>query len=332
MNPNPVSTDNADPHPVHARPKIVVLDGYTLNPGDLAWDELSAFGEFVCHERTPAKLLVERAAGAEIVLTNKTPLPASVLEELPNLKFIGVLATGYNVVDVAAATQRGIAVANVPGYGTASVAQHVWALILELSNHVARHASAVSNGKWSACPDFCFTVAPMVELSGKTLGIAGYGAIGQAVADVGRAFGMKIIAWNRSTKPDVENVTLDQLFAESDVLSLHCPLDDSTKGMVNRNSLSRMKQTALLINTGRGPLVVEQDLADSLNRGGIGGAGLDVLGMEPPAGDNPLFKARNCLITPHIAWATRAARQRLVTEVSRNVGAFLRGERRNLVN
>lgn len=326
---NPI-LDSIDPPDRPA--KIVVLDGYTLNPGDLAWAELSCFGAFACHDRSPSELLVERAAGAEIVLTNKTPLSASVLEKLPQLKFIGVLATGYNVVDVGAASRLGIAVANVPGYGTSSVAQHVWALILELSNHVARHAEAVSQGRWAACPDFCFTLAPLTELAGKTLGIAGYGAIGRAVAEIGRAFGMRIIAWSRSLKPGVENVSLEELFAQSDVLSLHCPLDDTTKGLVNRASLSLMKPTALLINTGRGPLIVEQDLADSLNRGAIAGAGLDVLGVEPPAADHPLFQANNCLITPHIAWATKAARQRLMTEVARNVAAFLQGERRNWVN
>lgn len=317
-----------------ARPRIVVLDGFTLNPGDLDWAPLRALGECAIHDRIPAAQVAERAADAEVVLTNKTPVSADAIARLPRLRYVGVLATGYNVVDVAAAKARGIPVTNVPGYGTPAVAQHVFALILELASRTGHHAQAVRDGRWSACPDFCFWDFPLVELTGRTLGIVGYGSIGEAVARIGRAFGMNILASARRPRADagVEFVSTDEIFRRADIVTLHCPLTDETRGLVNAARLATMKPGAFLINTGRGPLVVEQDLADALNAGRIAGAGLDVLSVEPPPPGNPLFTAKNCLITPHIAWATRAARARLLDEVVGNLRAFLGGTPRNVVN
>lgn len=312
--------------------KIVILDGYTLNPGDLDWSPLACLGDLSVHDRTARSEILLRATGAEIVLTNKTPLAEETLQALPGLRYVGVLATGYNVVDVAAAKSRGIVVTNVPGYGTASVAQHVWALILELVNHVGRHAASVAEGGWTRCPDFCYWTSPLTELSEKKLGVVGLGAIGRAVAEIGRAFGMEIIAHTRTPRPGVEQVSLDDLFRRADLISLHCPLTEETKGLVNSRRLSSMKPTALLINTGRGPLVVESDLAEALNSGIIAGAGLDVLGVEPPNADNPLLTAKNCLITPHQAWATQAARQRLLDIAAANIRGFLAGRLQNVVN
>uniref|UniRef100_UPI00404A615B D-2-hydroxyacid dehydrogenase n=1 Tax=Cephaloticoccus sp. TaxID=1985742 RepID=UPI00404A615B len=312
--------------------KIVVLDGHVLNPGDLDWSALQALGSCEIHDRTPADQIVARATGADVVLTNKCPLSAETIAQLPGLKFIGVLATGYNVVDVAAAKTRGIAVSNVPIYGTKSVAQHVFALILEHTQHVGAHAAAVQAGRWSRNPDWCFWDSPLVELDGRVLGIVGYGRIGQAVSDLGRAFGMQVIVHSRSAKPGVEQVGLDELFQRSDVVSLHCPLTPETEGLVNAARLGLMKRTALLVNTGRGPLVVEADLAATLNAGLIGGAALDVLSTEPPKPDNPLPTAKNCLVTPHLAWATHAARSRLLNTVVANVRAFIDGSPQNVVN
>jgi glycerate dehydrogenase len=314
---------------------IVVLDSFCLNPGDLSWEPLEKLGECTIHERTPASQLRERVHDAEIVLTNKAPLSRDVLAGHPRLKYVGVTATGYNIVDVVAARELGIAVTNVPSYGTASVAQMVFAHILNLTQRVGDHAEAVRQGRWASSPDWCFWDFPLLELDGMTLGIIGYGRIGQAVAKLARAFGMQVLAHNRSPIEDAEGVRavdLDMIFRESDILSLHCPLTDETKRLVNRQRLAAMKPTALLINTSRGPLVDERALADALNAGQMAGAGLDVLDDEPPAADNPLYSAKNCYITPHIAWATRASRQRLLDAAVENVAAYLRGTPQNVVN
>ena len=317
-----------------SRPKIVVLDGFTLNPGDLDWRALEEIGEVTVYARTPLAETVARAAGAEIVLTNKAPVSAAHLAELPALRYIGVLATGFNIVDVAAARARGIVVANVPGYGTASVAQHVFALILELAQRTGHHAQTVREGRWSASEDFCYWDFPLLELAGRTLGIVGYGAIGQAVAEIGRAFGMRVLASTRTPRvaPGVEFGSVEEVFRQADVVTLHCPLTPETQGLVHTGRLAGMKRGAFLINTGRGALVVERDLAAALESGQIAGAGLDVLSVEPPSVDNPLLTARNCLITPHIAWATGAARVRLMGIAVANVRAFLAGRPEHVVN
>ncbi|MEO7598106.1 MAG: D-2-hydroxyacid dehydrogenase [Opitutus sp.] len=312
--------------------KIVVLDGHTLNPGDLSWDPLRQLGDCEIHARSAVSEILPRTAGAEILLTNKTPLDASTLALLPEAKYIGVLATGYNVVDISAARSRGIAVTNVPAYGTPSVAQHVFALILELTQNVALHAQTVRDGKWTRSPDFCYWDRPLIELNGLTLGIVGYGRIGQAVGALGRAFGMKVITSSRRRVEGAESVSLEDLFRQSDLISLHCPLTPETNGLINTARLSLMKRSAFLINTGRGPLVVEQDLADALASGQIAGAAIDVLSVEPPSAQNPLLQAKNCLITPHIAWATRAARARLLDIAVVNVKAFIAGHPQNVVN
>jgi len=315
---------------------IVVLDGYTLNPGDLTWAGLEALASCSIHERTPDDLVVSRARKAEIVLTNKTALPATVIAELARLKYICVLATGYNIVDVEAARQRGIPVSNVPTYGTESVAQMVFAHLLNLTQYVAEHARTVRAGRWSASPDFCYWDFPLVELCGLTLGIVGLGRIGRATAAVARALGMKVIYYDvrqdAAEGTEARAVDLDTVFRESDVVSLHCPLTEENRGLVNERRLSLMKPGAFLINTSRGPLVDERALAEALNSGRIAGAGLDVLGNEPPDADNPLLGAKNCYITPHIAWATRAARERLLQTTVENVAAFLNGKPQNMVN
>jgi glycerate dehydrogenase len=315
--------------------KIVVLDGYTLNPGDLSWDDLRALGECQIHDRTPPEQIHSRAAGAAIVLTNKTPLDAGTIDTLPDLRYIGVLATGYNIVDVEAARRRNVAVCNIPTYGTPSVAQMTFAHLLELTQHVGDHSAGVRAGRWSASKDWCYWEHPMIELAGLTMGIVGFGRIGQAVGKLADAFGMRVLASDAAPPPNpppyARMVELDQLFSESDVVSLHCPLTPQTQHLVNARRLRLMKPTAFLINTSRGPLVNETDLADALNAGRIAGAGLDVLSVEPPPRDNPLLSARNCIITPHIAWATRSARQRLLDTAVENVRAFLRGRPANLV-
>ena len=313
---------------------IVVLDGYTTNPGDCSWDPVAEFGRLEVFERTAIQEIQRRAGNAEVVLTNKTPLSAEILAELPHLKLISVLATGVNVVDLEAAGARGITVCNVPGYSTPNVAQAVFALLLELTNQTALHAAEVRDGNWSSCPDFCFWRGEMVELDGRTLGLVGYGAIGQAVAAVGRALGMDVLAARRKSSMSGEGVTytdVDTIFRESDVVSLHCPLTSVTKELVNASRLSVMKPTAYLINTSRGGVIHEQDLADALNEERIAGAGLDVLSVEPPPVSNPLLTAKNCLITPHIAWASRAARQRLIEATSENVRGFVDGSPQNVV-
>ena len=316
------------------QPQIVVLDGHTLNPGDLSWDAIAAQGEFTVHERTPPGQVAERAVDAEIVFTNKALLPADTIEALSNLRYIGVLATGYNVVDTAAAAARGIPVTNIPAYGTASVAQMTFALILEQASQPALHNNSVRAGDWSECPDFCYWQKPLVELDGLTLGIIGYGAIGQAVANLGRAFGMNILAHTRTPR-EAENVRFadcETIFCEADIVTLHCPLTDENQGFVNAERLALMKPTAFLINTGRGPLVDEGALADALNQSQIAGAAVDVLSVEPPPPGNPLLNAKNLVITPHIGWATQAARARLMEIAAANLRAFLAGSPVNVVN
>lgn len=317
--------------------KIVVLDGYTLNPGDLSWEGIERLGELTVYDYTPPELIEERAKEADIVFTNKTPLGEEMLEKLPRLKYIGVLATGYNVVDAAAAKERGIPVTNTPNYGSKSVAQMTFALILELCHHVQDHSDAVRAGAWSQSRDFCFWNSPMIELEGKTIGIIGFGKIGQQTADIATAFGMKVIGYShrhsdQSHRENFRWAELDELLRESDIVSLHCPLFPETKGIINYGNLCKMKKSAFLINTARGPLIEEQDLADALNNDMIAGAGLDVLAVEPPPADNPLLTAKNCLITPHIAWATKEARKRLMDIAAENLGAFLNQEPVNVVN
>jgi len=316
--------------------KIVVLDGYTLNPGDLSWEELEELGSCSVYERTDAELTVERAKDAEIVLTNKTVLSAAVIEQLEQLRYIGVLATGYNVVDVEAARKRGVAVTNVPAYGTESVAQMVFAHLLNLTQHVGHHSKSVREGRWSECPDFCYWERPLIELEGLTMGVIGLGRIGKAVARLARAFGMELIGYDVVRPSDLPEgcrmVGLEDVFRLGDVVSLHCPLTAETERLVNKERLGSMKRTAFLINTSRGPLVDETALAEALDDGEIAGAGLDVVGTEPPAAENPLLKAKNCYITPHIAWATRAARERLFRAAVENVAAFLDGRPQNVVN
>jgi len=307
--------------------KLVVLDGYTLNPGDLSWDKLRSLAEVEIFDRTPPEEVMTRAKGAPLVLTNKVKLPAAVIEALPELRYIGVLATGHDVVDGTAAAKRGIPVSNVPGYGTASVAQHVFALLLEMTNGAGRYSTVVPK-KWSQSSDFCFYEQPLFELEGKTLGILGYGTIGRSVAAIGRALGMEIIVHSRSPviESDVTAVDLPTLFRNSDVLTLHCPSTNDTRQIVNAERLKTMKPASYLINTARGTLIDEEALAEALNRGEIAGAGLDVLSAEPPPASNPLLQAKNCCITPHVAWASKEARQRLMNQVVANVEAFLAGK------
>lgn len=313
---------------------IVILDAFTANPGDLSWDALAELGSLAVHDRTDDADIVARARDARIVLTNKTVLSREVIAALPKLECICVLATGYNVVDVAAARDHGVTVCNVPEYSTPNVAQAVFALILELTNRTGHHDRTVHEGRWAACEDFCYWDGDLVELAGLTLGIVGYGRIGQAVARVGRAFDMRILAHRRSATGTIEGgayAELDRLFDESDIVSLHCPLTPDTKELVNAARLATMKRTAFLINTARGGLVNEGDLAAALSAGTIAGAGLDVLTVEPPAASNPLLTAKNCVVTPHIAWATRNARRRLIAATVENVKAFLDGAPRNVV-
>jgi glycerate dehydrogenase len=315
---------------------IVILDGYTLNGGDLSWRGLEEAGKCTIYERTSEEEVKHRAQDAEILLTNKTPLTGEVIAQLPRLKYIGVLATGYNIVDVAAATERGIIVTNVPAYGTMSVAQLVFAHIFNLTHRIGHHTTAVRNGRWSESRDFSFRDFPLIEVSGLTLGIVGIGQIGRATARAALAFGMNVICSGtpsgREAPPEVRLTSLDEVFSASDVVSLHCPLTPSTRELVNGDRLASMKRSSILINTSRGGLIDEQALAEALNRGTIAGAGLDVLTSEPPRGDNPLLTAKNCFITPHFAWATTAARGRLMAEVTENVLAFLAGKERNVLN
>lgn len=317
--------------------KIVILDAYTSNPGDMSWEGLENFGDLKVHERTAPEQVLERCSGCEIVLTNKVVLDPETIEKLPELKYIGVLATGTNVVDLNFAKERGICVTNIPGYSTDSVVQHILAFMLHFSSKVSVHNDAVQEGKWVNSVDFCFTLGTLNELSGKTLGVIGLGTIGRKLAKVADALGMKIVAahqssMNRLELPfEVEWLPMDEVFARSDFLSLNCPLTPETDKVVNAERLRKMKSSAVVINTGRGPLVDEQALADALNNGTIAGAGLDVLSTEPPSGDNPLLGAKNCVITPHIAWASREARERLITIATDNLSAYLSGISKNRV-
>jgi glycerate dehydrogenase len=314
--------------------KIVVLDGYALNPGDLSWEGLGGLGEVEIYDRTENHRIVERAIGAELLLTNKTPLSSDTLRQLSKLRYVGVLATGYNCVDTGTAKELGIVVTNIPTYGTASVAQFAMALLLELCHNAKRHHDAVCDGQWSRSKDWCFWLTPLTELDGKVMGIVGLGRIGRRVSRIASALGMRVIAVDQLpvAADGVELTTLETLLAESDVVSLHCPLLPETQGLINARRLAIMKSSAFLINTSRGPLVVDQDLANALNEGRIAGAGLDVLSVEPPLEDNPLLKAKNCIITPHIAWATREARSRLMEIALANLACFLQNRPQNVVN
>ena len=320
--------------------KIVILDGYTENPGDLSWDGFAELGELTVYERvedTGTKALRNLIGDAEIVITNKCPITRELLEACPQIRYIGVLATGYNVVDVDAAGERGIPVTNIPGYGTQTVAQYTFALLLELCCHVGHHSQEVKRGRWSECPDFCFWDYPMTELAGKTLGLIGFGRIGQAVAQIAQAFGMKVLVYSRTRKPELESrtcrfVNLEDLLTVSDVISLHCPLFPETKEIINRETLAKMKDGVLILNTARGPLIQEEALAETLKNGKVAAAALDVLSREPAEPDNPLLGLENCLITPHIAWAAQEARERLMQTAVDNLKAFLRGEAKNVVN
>lgn len=316
---------------------IVVLDGYAMNPGDLDWSALRSLGDCKIFDRTSAAEIVGRSNNADVLITNKVPLSEETLSQLPQLKYIGVTATGYNIVDIAASKKRGIVVTNVPAYSTASVAQLVFALLLELTHHTGHHSSAVRNGRWCANPDFSFWDFPLTELAGKTFGIIGYGNIGNAVAKIAAAFEMKVLVFSRhKTSEFSENsdvyTDLDSLLRQSDIISLHCALTAETDRMINAQRIALMKPTAFLINTGRGGLVDENALADALNNNSIAGAGLDVLSTEPPPQNNPLLSANNCIITPHFAWASEAARKRLMDVVVNNVRSFIAGHPENVVS
>ncbi|MDQ2900480.1 MAG: D-2-hydroxyacid dehydrogenase [Acidobacteriota bacterium] len=317
--------------------KSVALDGYVLNPGDLSWSGIEQLTTLKVYDRTARDLIVPRARDAAIILTAKTPLAAETLRQLESLRYIGVLATGYDNVDVRAAREMGIAVANIPAYGTESVAQFVFALLLELCHRIAIHGDAVRAGEWSANPDWSFWKTPLVELAGKTMGIVGFGRIGRQVARIANAMGMRVIANDESQKnppgyPGFQWASVDDLLRASDVVTLHCPLLPETKWLIDAGRLRGMKPNAFFINTSRGALVVDQDLADALNEGRLAGAALDVLATEPPSPGNPLFTARNCVVTPHIAWATKEARTRLMQAAVQNVAAFLDGKPKNIVN
>ncbi|MDC7229467.1 MAG: D-2-hydroxyacid dehydrogenase [Sphaerochaetaceae bacterium] len=314
--------------------KIVILDGYTENPGDLSWDGFAELGDLTVYDRTPSDLIAQRIADADIVITNKTPLTAETIKNAEKMQYIGVLATGYNVIDVQTAKERGVVVTNIPTYGTDAVAQFVFALLLEICHHVQHHSDAVKEGRWSKAPDFCFWDYPLIELVGKTMGIIGYGRIGQATGRIAKAFGMNVIAYDSYQNPELkdEYVSLDTLLSESDVIALHCPLFPETEGIINKESIAKMKDGVILINNSRGPLIVEQDLVDALNSGKIAAAGLDVVSSEPIREDNPLLQAKNCLITPHISWAPKESRQRLMDIAVANLRGFLSGARQNVVN
>ena len=315
--------------------KIIILDGYTLNPGDISWAGFEALGDFSMYDRTSPDKIIERSGNAEIILTNKTIINKEIIVQLPKLKYIGVLATGYNIVDVNAANERNIIVTNIPSYGTNSVAQMVFALLLELTQNVGHHSNSVRSGGWSESEDWCYWDRPLVELDDLTMGIIGFGRIGKATADIARAFGMRVIANDtgktKSNSDWVKIVDQETIFRESDVVSLHCPLTPDNKHFINSTKINLMKKTAFLINTSRGLLINEVDLANSLNCERIAGAGLDVLSEEPPEETNPLLSAKNCIITPHIAWATRAARQRLMDIAVRNLKSFLNGKPVNVI-
>lgn len=319
--------------------KIVILDGHTENPGDLSWEGFEALGELTVYDRTSphsTEEIISRIGDAQAVITNKAHITSQILDACPQIKYLGVLATGYNVVDVDAAKERGIPVCNIPSYGTAAVGQFAIGLLLEVCHHIGHHDTAVHQGRWENCPDYCFWDYPLIELAGKTMGIIGFGRIGKATGRVAKALGMEIVACD--TKPDPEGeaiaryLSLEELLAVSDVISLHCPLLPSTQEIINRDTIAQMKDGVILINNSRGQLIVEQDLADALNSGKVYAAGLDVVSEEPIRGDNPLLTAKNCIITPHISWAPRESRQRLMDMGVDNLRAFLEGKPINVVN
>ncbi|MDR1572023.1 MAG: D-2-hydroxyacid dehydrogenase [Clostridiales Family XIII bacterium] len=314
--------------------KIVVLDGYNANPGDLSWEPVSRHGDFRVYDRTAADETVQRIGDAEIVLVNKATITRDVMDACPSLRYVGVLATGYNVVDTEAARERGVAVTNIPAYSTASVAQHSFALLLELCHRAGHHSDTVMQGRWQGGVEWCYWDFPLVELDGKTLGIVGFGRIGQATARIARAFGMEVIVCSRSARPgsDLRFVGMDELFAASDVITLHCPLTEETRGLIRKENIDKMKRGVRIINTARGPLVVDGDLAEALRDGRVSGAGLDVLTQEPPRDGNPLIGAPNCIITPHMAWAPIESRARLMEIAGANIAAFISGRPVNVVN
>ena len=319
--------------------KIVVLDGYTLNPGDISWEALERCGELKVYDRTAQneeQMIAERIGEAEIVFTNKTPLTKKVFEACKNLKYVGVLATGYNVVDVDATREKGIIVTNIPTYGTAAVGQFAIALLLEICHRVGHHDKAVHEGRWENNADWCFWDYPLIELAGKTMGIIGFGRIGQTTGKIARAMGMTVIANdeypNKSGEEIAEYVTKEELFRRSDVIALHCPLFESTKGIICRDNIAKMKDGVIILNNSRGPLIVEEDLAEALNSGKVYAAGLDVVSTEPIRGDNPLLKAKNCIITPHMSWGAKESRERLMQIAADNLQAFLKGKPVNVVN
>ena len=317
--------------------KIVVLDGYTLNPGDLSWKGMKNLGDFICYDRTGTEDIIERIADAEIVITNKTPISEQTLAAKPGIRYIGVLATGYNVVDVEAAKKRNIPVCNIPAYGTLAVAQFVFAHLLNICHRVQDHSNSVYAGDWERSEDFCYWNSPLTELAGKTMGIIGFGRIGQATAKIAQGFSMKVRAYDEvpDRKLESETVkycTLDEVLSQSDIISLHCPLSASTRAMINKDRIAEMKDGVIIINTSRGPLIVEEDLRDALNSGKVRAAGVDVVSAEPITGENPLLHAKNCFITPHIAWAPRESRSRLMDIAVDNLKAFLAGDPVNRVN
>lgn len=319
--------------------KIVVLDGYTLNPGDLSWDALQQFGEVTVYPRTAYnnKDIIKNIGIAEIVLTNKTPITEEVFKKAPNLKYIGVLATGYNVINIDAAKKYEVVVTNIPSYSTLSVAQFTMGLLLELCHHIGDHSRAVYQGEWTKSPDFSFWNSPLIELHGKTMGIIGFGSIGQATAKIAQAFGLKVIIYTRTPRPKLASesctfLSFNELLDNSDIISLHCPLTAKTQGIINQETIKRMKDGVMLINTSRGPLIVEKDLKEALNNNKISGAAIDVVSSEPISADNPLLGAKNCIITPHIAWAPKEARQRLMDTTIKNLEAFLNHAPKNVVS
>lgn len=317
--------------------KIVVLDGYTENPGDLSWEGLEKLGELTVYDRTPADQIIERMKGAEAVYTNKTPISREAIAACPELKFIGVLATGYNVVDTTAAKEAGIVVSNIPTYGTDAVAQYAMALLLEMCHHVGEHSDCVKAGEWTNNKDWCFWNHPLIELAGKTLGVIGFGRIGQRTAEIAMAFGMNVLAYDEYQNKALESdrckyASLDELLANSDAISLHCPLFPSTEGIINKDTIAKMKDGVMIVNTSRGPLIVEADLRDALNSGKVAGAAVDVVSTEPIKMDNPLLQAKNMIITPHIAWAPKESRQRLMNIAVDNLQAFVNGSPENVVN
>lgn len=320
--------------------KIVILDGYTENPGDLSWEGLEKLGDLTVYDRTSltdVQEVIGRVGDAEIVFTNKTPMPREVFETCTNIRYVGVLATGYNVVDVDAAKEKNIPVCNIPTYGTAAVGQFAIALLLEICHHVGHHDKAVHEGRWESNPDWCFWDYPLIELDGKVMGIIGYGRIGQATGRIAQALGMKVLAYDAYRNPALESETcqyadLDEVLAQSDVIALHCPLFPETEGIINRESIAKMKDGVIILNNSRGPLIVEKDLAEALNSGKVAAAGLDVVSTEPIKGENPLLKAKNCILTPHISWAPKESRQRLMDIAVDNLEMFLKGEVQNAVN